>query len=908
MVFNLPDTQALSQLLDALPDAVVWMRAIRNETNKIINFRIEYSNQEALDRTKDRYEVSVGTLVLGGNEHDSPYMEEAFNTMCTIMETGETQEHSFFNSILNAWYLNRRSKLNDGILSITRDISRWKAVDDERQKQNELLQAILDSSINNIFVYEAIRDANGQIEDFRVRLANPASRQDVIGRYGKDPLTHTLLEFRPNSRETGQFNLFCQVVETGEPIWAQHYFPDVKAWYDTSITKLGDGCVVTGVDVTQQKQDLLNYKHQSDLLHNVLNGISNGIMAFEAIRDADGQIEDLLISTTNQIGANVAGKPIDLLVGRRALVDFPGIKPAGLYDLFIETIETGAELEKELHYKADDLDVLVHVSTSKLADGLVVTYNDVTEARKIQQQIVQTADLLQTVINNSPAALVLYEPIRNDSNEIIDFRYKLVNPIAAKATGRTLEYMQGNTLFTMFPVAAQKGFFDRLIQVLQTGKPLQYEHHFSGDEVDLWAEITMVKQGDDVMTVFQYITELKRTQQELERSRAELQTVIDRSQTGIFLFSPVRNSVGEIVDFRFRVANRQAVILAGGDLNAIIGRLGSALFPDYKNNGLFDTYHKVHQTGESHRFEFHFNLQGTDVWLDIMATKMGDEVLITFSDFTNLKQLQQQLEASVVDLQRSNRNLEQFAYIASHDLQEPLRKIQAFGDIIQVQYAAMVGESGADMIRRMQVAAARMQGLIKDVLAYSRVSAKREAHRSLDLNKIIAEVLIDLDTIIDDKRAIVRVEPLPVIDGDALQMQQLFQNLISNSLKFAHPDRTPSVTITTQLVRAKEIEIPVMPSDVHRKFHLIELVDNGIGFEPHHAERIFQVFQRLHGRTEYQGTGIGLAIVQKVVENHQGYVVASGQPGQGAIFRILLPVRERLNYNEVRRASSDTSI
>ncbi|WP_338872071.1 ATP-binding protein [Spirosoma sp. SC4-14] len=891
MLFHQPDTLALSQLLDALPDAVVWMRAVRNETNEIVNFQIEYSNQEAQERTQGQYQVSVGTLVLGNNEHDKPYMEQAFQTMCGIMETGQAQEHSFFNSSLNGWYQNRRSKLDDGILSITRDISRWKAVDDERQTQNELLQAILDSSINNIFVYEAIRDLAGQICDFRVRLVNPVGRQDVMHRYGKDPLVNTLLQFRPDSRVSGQFNLFCQVVETGQPIWAQHYFADIQAWYDTSITKLGDGCVVTGIDVTQQKLDLLNYKHQSDLIHNVLNGISNGIMAFEAIRNTDGQIEDLRISTANQIGANVAGKPIDQLVGRRALIDFPGIKPAGLFDLFVETIETGAELQKELFYKADNLDVRVHVSTSKLGDGLVVTYNDITESRRIQQEIVETADLLQTVINNSPAALVLYEPMLDNENEIIDFRYKLVNPIAAEATGRALDYMQDNTLFSMFPMAAQQGFFDRLIHVLQTGEPLQYEQHFSGDDVDLWADITMVKQGDDVLTVFQYITELKRTQQELERSRAELQTVIDRSQTGIFLFSPVRNEAGEIIDFRFRVANRQAVGLAGGDVDTFIGSLGSSVFPEYKNNGLFDTYYRVHQTAESCRFEFNANLRGTELWLDIMATKMGDEVLVTFSDFTALKQLQQQLEASVIELQRSNRNLEQFAYIASHDLQEPLRKIQAFGDIIQVQYASVVGESGADMIRRMQVAAARMQVLIKDVLAYSRVSAKREAHKTVDLNIIVTEVLVDLETSINDAQAIIQIDRLPIIAGDALQMQQLFQNLISNSLKFSHPDRTLGISIKTRLVRANEIEMAVMPSDAQRDFHLIEFADNGIGFEPHHADRIFQVFQRLHGRSEYQGTGIGLAIVQKVVENHQGYIMATGKPELGATFRILLPVR-----------------
>jgi signal transduction histidine kinase len=453
--------------------------------------------------------------------------------------------------------------------------------------------------------------------------------------------------------------------------------------------------------------------------------------------------------------------------------------------------------------------------------------------------------------------------------------------------------MQGNTLYTMFPKAAQEGFFNRLVSVLQTGDSQRYEEHFLGDGVDLWAEITMVKQGNDVLAVFQYITELKRAQQQLERLTEELQTVIDTSQTGIFAFTPVHDESHNVVDFQFRVANRRLASYVGQSPNAVIGALGSTWFPDYHTNGLFDKYLHTYLTGETLRFDFHYDGSGIDVWLDIMSTKMGDEVLVTFGDYTPLKRLQQQLEASVIDLQRSNRNLEQFAYVASHDLQEPLRKIQAFGDIIQDQYSPLLGQQGADMINRMQSAAARMQVLIKDVLAYSRIATKREATSSVDLSLLLNEVLVDLEETIRDKQAVVQAKSLPVVNGDAAQLRQLFQNLISNSLKFVQTGERaerPRITITTQRVLGRETTVAVSSADLDRQFHLIEVADNGIGFETHQAERIFQVFQRLHSRSEYQGTGIGLAIVQKVVENHQGYIAAEGQPGKGATFRVLLPV------------------
>ncbi|GAB3889696.1 hypothetical protein [Spirosoma agri] len=246
---TLADLQ-FSQLLDALPDAVIWMRAIRDTAHNVVNFRIDYSNKKAEEYSNNKYQVRVGTRLLDDNRHDQARMVQVFSETCTILETGLSDEYTRYNTTLAAWFRTNRSRLGDGVLLVTRDVSESKAADKEKQEQTELLQTILDTSLNNVFVYEAIRDETGQILDFKVRLANPAGRQDVWNRYGKEIIGNTLLGFRPSSRETGQFNLYCQVIETGQTVWAQHYYPDVQEWYDTSITKLGDGCVVTGVNIT----------------------------------------------------------------------------------------------------------------------------------------------------------------------------------------------------------------------------------------------------------------------------------------------------------------------------------------------------------------------------------------------------------------------------------------------------------------------------------------------------------------------------------------------------------------------------------------------------------------------------------------------------------------------------------
>lgn len=248
----------------------------------------------------------------------------------------------------------------------------------------------------------------------------------------------------------------------------------------------------------------------------------------------------------------------------------------------------------------------------------------------------------------------------------------------------------------------------------------------------------------------------------------------------------------------------------------------------------------------------------------------------------------QQLQISVEELKRSNQNLEQFAYIASHDLQEPLRKIQSFSDLLQTQYGHQLG-AGIDYALRMQLAARRMSNLIKDLLTYSRISTRQEAITPVALTNVMQAVLTDLDVTIQETNAQVSVDALPVVSGDASQLGQLFQNLLSNALKFHPPGVAPVVRVQAQVVLASDLPPSVKPSRLVPAYQRIDVTDNGIGFDEKHTDRIFQVFHRLHGKKEFPGTGIGLAICEKVVTNHGGSITARSQPGQGATFSVFLP-------------------
>ncbi|KAB7624136.1 PAS domain S-box protein [Alkalilimnicola sp. S0819] len=246
-------------------------------------------------------------------------------------------------------------------------------------------------------------------------------------------------------------------------------------------------------------------------------------------------------------------------------------------------------------------------------------------------------------------------------------------------------------------------------------------------------------------------------------------------------------------------------------------------------------------------------------------------------DISERHEAQLRLECYATELERSNKELEEFAYIASHDLQEPLRKIRAFGDRLQDRYGDALGEQGQDYLRRMRRAAARMQQLVQDLLSFSRVQTKARAFAPVALGKVLDEVLDDLEVALDTAGASVESDPLPTLEADATQMRQLLQNFLGNALKFRREGVPLRVRIT---------------ADQSDTGWTLRIRDNGIGFEPQYADRIFGVFQRLHGRDEFEGTGVGLAICRKIVERHGGSIQAEGRPNEGATFIIHLPATQ----------------
>jgi signal transduction histidine kinase len=368
-----------------------------------------------------------------------------------------------------------------------------------------------------------------------------------------------------------------------------------------------------------------------------------------------------------------------------------------------------------------------------------------------------------------------------------------------------------------------------------------------------------------------------------------LETILNTSQDGIVYYRADRlKHHGDINRFNIIYANPAIKELLNQHYAKEKSRVPE-LESFIKDAGLFEQFKNVVNTGTPAEIEILYEKNDNRKWLNIMLTKMEDGITATFHDITSLKDYQEDLTQKIAQLERSNAELEQYAYAASHDLQEPLRKIILYSDVLQ-SGSSNLSAKQQETLGRIQRASERMTVLIKDLLAYSSLNTGHEID-AVDLNVVLQSVMEDLEMLIEQKNASVMKETLPVVEGISSQFSQLFYNLLHNALKFSSADRKPVINIGPRQITADE----------KQRFHItqtndwvaIVVNDNGVGFNPQYADNIYGMFKRLHARQQYEGSGIGLALVHKVVGNHHGFIYAESEINKGATFNILLPLKHQ---------------
>ncbi|MEO5675336.1 MAG: ATP-binding protein [Chitinophagales bacterium] len=380
--------------------------------------------------------------------------------------------------------------------------------------------------------------------------------------------------------------------------------------------------------------------------------------------------------------------------------------------------------------------------------------------------------------------------------------------------------------------------------------------------------------------------ELLRTNKELIDTKNFLNAILESSNNGILSYHTIREN-NKIIDFEIRYANDIAIEQINLPKEEVIGKRYLTILPLFEKLGLFHRAVRVVETGISETHETN-SPNFPDRCFMVHYSPLDEGVTATMVDITEQKKQAKQLQEKNLELQRSNTELASFSYIASHDLQEPLRKIQTFSNRILDKDFENLSVKTRDYFQRIIAASTRMQSLIEALLNYSRTNTSEIIFKTTDLNELLEEVKHNLREVIEENHVSIESSTLPALDIIPLQFNQLFTNIIGNAIKYRRTDVNLLIRFDAQEVPAAEI--PFKEAFMNAHYCQINITDNGIGFEPQYAERIFELFQRLHVKTEYEGTGIGLAICKKIIQNHGGFIKATGQPGIGSTFSLYLPL------------------
>jgi signal transduction histidine kinase len=755
-----------------------------------------------------------------------------------------------------------------------------------------LIVAILDNQPDAVVYFAPVflNGTNKDVKDFKIVYCNKeAASQAGLQR---DELRGQMALSVPGTDESTRHLLFeqlKQVYESGKPNETSYYNKFLDKHFRVKRLPVENGVLTVALNITTEVRERQEKQRQAEMANLILNNSLNAWFSCQAIENEKGEIIDFLITSINQEYIRIIGLPKEEVVGKSYLSLFPSSKDNGTFDLNCQVLLTGKSIRHQMYYKGDGLDSWYDVAITKLGEKeLYVNFANITEFKNALAEVEKKNKLLDNILRHSANGISVTQIIRDSNGNVIDGRTILANDAAVNFTGIPKHLYFSKTAVELEPNIRESAYFKMCVHTLETGEPVQTQYLL--ESTGRWLEISISRMdADHIITIFTDVTSSREAQLAIEHSANQLQTIINRTQSGICTIIPEVQD-GVITDFRFVIVNRTIASYVNTEPGKLVGQLGSQWFPDYKRNGLFDLFCDTLESKQVNRMEFHYSSGSLDAWIDIMCTPFEEGVLITLTDYTDVKKLQLEMGSVVEELKRSNNNLEEFAHAASHDLKEPVRKIQFFTERLKSKISDRLNTEEVDLLSRMEKATERMRLLIDDLLQYSLVNQRHAEIEKVDLNKKLTLVLEDLEVQVKEKQAVINIGTLPEVMGYRRQLQQMFQNLISNAIKYNKPNEIPVISITSRQVLGVDSEMNVPSGLWNNPYYLIEVSDNGIGFDQQDAERIFNMFTRLHGRYEYSGTGVGLSIVKKVVENHHGFIKATSEPGKGSTFSLLLPV------------------
>ncbi|MEG3957771.1 PAS domain S-box protein [Microcoleus sp. herbarium2] len=508
--------------------------------------------------------------------------------------------------------------------------------------------------------------------------------------------------------------------------------------------------------------------------------------------------------------------------------------------------------------------------------------------QKLQQQLKeqnyqlqQSQSLLASILNSSLDGVVAYSAVRNSEGHIVDFQWLLINPAAEKFYGLLLNDIVGKNLLAELSQFRNNGLFDLYVSVVETGETVDREFSYEHErDTIVWLHIVAVKLNDGLAVTFRNITDRKRAEIALRDSEERFRAIFEQAAVGIAK-TALRGQF-------MRVNPGFCQIVRYAESELLQKNWQAITHPD--DIEADREYVRALLSGNIQTFSLEKRLvckNETVRWANVTVSAMRDAngtpqyLICAIEDISERKLVQELLQASLdtqtryaEELTRSNAELEQFSYVASHDLQAPLSTIAGYAQLLEKRCHNQLDAQGNKFIRNIVNSCGRMQALIDDLLEYSRVGRSEKPFDVIDCNLVFEDACANLQLAIRQERASVTRGDLPRVRGDSFQLLQLFQNLIGNAIKY----------------RSSEAPMVCVSASRQGDSWVFSVQDNGIGIAEQYHPRIFQLFQRLHSQKQYSGTGIGLAICQRIVDRHGGRLWVESEPNRGSTFYFSIPI------------------
>lgn len=788
----------------------------------------------------------------------------------------------FFDLHLLPLWDNEHKEIN-GIIHILHDVTYETELQRNLHERLSFIESLVESSPDDIIALD--RNMNYLVWNKKAEEYYGLKREEVIGK--------NVLEVFPFVHNTPAYEHFRKALK-GESVllpagdgnaYEVNLLPVKNAkeeinailWIEHDLSK----------EMISEKQ----YKEQVRLLEAVFNASTNGIILFKAVRDHEG-ITDYVVMMDNAITQKWNGRS---LVGEKYVELFPSIKTTGVFDAYNKVMETGEPLDMEIFYEGQGFKNWFRITAVRLDnDQLVATAEDITGRKTTGEQLDESRHQLEQIAKASPDSIAVYDLQKKQpaylnnclaewiglSNEDlvemgIERRLKLVHP------DDRMKLSDFNEKLSL----AKDGEILSMEYRIQTadGKPVWLRNRSKPFIRDASGKLT------HILSILQNVTEEIELREQLKQRMQFAQTILDSSTNRITVFD--RN-------YRFLAWNKRCEEIHGITEDKVIGKTIFEMFPGVENAPVFMDAQERSLKGEYVHVP---PLQDgfTGAYLELFYVPLKNEsgetyaVLNIMHDVSKyvrnseeMDALNRKLEAKNKELEQKNDEITGFAFVASHDMKEPLRKIHTFADWLIETEKEWLSAQGKATLEKLDASVKRMEQLIDDILVLTKIHSDTHRQEDVDLNEVLVHVKEEMKENIKKTDTIIEAQKLPLIKGNRNQLFYLFENLVSNAIKFQKPGSVPHITITSEIVMGKEVQV----NEPKEEYLKLSFADNGFGFDQRYAKKIFKVFQRLHGRHEFEGTGIGLAICRKIMENHNGIIDVMSEVGKGSVFNCFFPL------------------